>query len=376
MPVTRSIQLARLFGIRIGASPSWFIVLFLIIFYLSRQFQDVLTDASSTTAYVVAVVAAFLFFLSLVAHELGHALVARREGITVEGIDLWFFGGLAKMGRDSRTPGEEMRVAGAGPLVTLVIAVLAYLAGRAIGEGGSSAILGDAGTSPAGAILGWLAFINVALLIFNLVPAFPLDGGRLARAAAWKLTGDRKKGTVFSARLGQAFAFGLIGFGLYLLLTDRPVDGLWLAVLGWFLLQAASGAVVSTRFTEQLAAVRIADVMDHEPVAIPAAMSAEEAGDDFFLRYGWEWFCVVEPDGRLTGVLDAEALRTAAPGARAGDLARPSEVVHTEATVEDVLTSEPLRTRGGLPVVDADGRLCGVVTADRVRRALSSTVVP
>jgi Zn-dependent protease len=375
VPASRSIQLARLFGIRIGASPSWFVVLFLIIFYLSGQFGDVLEGASQTTAYLVAVVAAFLFFVSLVAHELGHALVARRGGIAVEGIDLWFFGGLAKLSRDTRSPGEELRVAGAGPLVTAVIAAAAYAGTRALDGGAGSTVLGDEGTTPAAAVLGWLAFINIALLVFNLVPAFPLDGGRLARAAAWKATGDRAKGTVFSARLGQAFGVGLIGFGAYLLLTDRTVDGLWLGVLGWFLLQAASGAVGSSRVQQRLSTVRVTDVMDREPVAIPAATPAREADDAWVARWGHPWFCVVEEDGRLAGVVEADAVRGAAPETPVRALAGPAEAVDTDASMEDLLASESLRRRGGLPVVDGAGRLEGVVTADQVRRALSAAVV-
>src|SRR5215210_4487470 len=139
-----SIQLGRIFGIRIGASPSWFVVLFIMIFALSGYFSDTLRDSSSTTAYLVAVTGAALFFVSLVLHELGHALVARRSGIGISGIDLWFFGGLAKMTRDTASPGEELRVAAAGPLVTLVI-VAACLAFGATTE----AFTEDGSTTPA-----------------------------------------------------------------------------------------------------------------------------------------------------------------------------------------------------------------------------------
>ena len=174
-----SIQLGRIFGIRIGASPSWFIVLFVMIFALSGYFSDTLADSSSTTAYAVAVAGAALFFASLILHELGHAIVARRSGIGISGIDLWFFGGLAKMTRDTSSPGEEFRVAAAGPAVTLVIMAVC------LGFGASTeAFTQDGETTPAQALLGWLAVVNGFLLVFNLVPAFPLDGGRIARAVA------------------------------------------------------------------------------------------------------------------------------------------------------------------------------------------------
>src|SRR4051794_23673184 len=187
-----SIQLMRIFGIRIGVSLSWFVVLFLLIFLLSTNFQQAL-DSSDTTAYGVAVGCALLFYVSLVLHELGHALVARREGIEVERIDLWFFGGLAQLSRPPDTPGREFRIAVAGPVVTALVA--AGCAGAAaLLEGGQSFV--DAATlnagvsaTPAFVLLSFTAAMNVLLLAFNLVPAFPLDGGRIALAAAWKATG-------------------------------------------------------------------------------------------------------------------------------------------------------------------------------------------
>lgn len=331
---TRTVQLGRLFGIRIGASPSWFVVLFFIIYVLSGQFRDALEGSSETTAYVVAVIAAACFFVSLVAHELGHALVARRQGIGISGIDLWFFGGLAKMTRDTRSPLEELKVAGAGPLVTVVIAAASYGLLQLLDASADSALLGGTDTSPAAALLGWLTFINGVLFVFNMVPAFPLDGGRLARAAAWKLTGDRARGTIFSARLGQGFAVLLIGIGVYLLLQGNGIDGLWLAVLGWFLLQAAGGAVASSRFSERLGGMTVGDVM-------------------------------VEDDGAGgTGFVGSEHERDAwLAGA-----------VPLDTPVEDLLASEELRRLGSLPVVDAEGTVRGVVTLDRVRRALTAAV--
>src|SRR3954469_19545447 len=289
-------QLARIFGIRIGASPSWFVVLFLLIYILSGYFADVL-DASNTAAYAVAVAAALLFFISLALHELGHALVARRSGIEIAGIDLWFFGGLAKLSRDSRSPGEEFRVAAAGPAVTLVIVVVSLAVGIGLSHGSEvvhSAVFDESTTTPALALIGWLAMINTVLFAFNLIPAFPLDGGRIARAAAWKLTGDKNRGTRFSGRLGQAFSWLIIGFGFYLLISSSPGNGIYLMVLGWFLGSAAKGAVASSDFSERIDGVTAGDLMDTEPVAVPADTSLTTAQDEFFLRYGAPWFPVVD----------------------------------------------------------------------------------
>jgi Zn-dependent protease len=374
VPVGRSIQLARLFGIRIGASPSWFAVLFIIIWLLSGQFQRTLDDHPETVAYLTAVAAAALFFVSLIAHELGHALVARREGIGISGIDLWFFGGLAKMTRDTRSPGEELRVAGAGPLVTLLVALLAFGGVALLGQTEGLTVVAAQDSSPLEALLRWLGFINVVLLLFNLVPAFPLDGGRLLRAAAWKITGDRGKGTRFSGRMGQAFGMALIALGVFWLLNDRGFDGLWMAVLGWFLLQAAGGAVASSRLTDRIGAVRIAEVMDGDPVTVPAATPAGEAHETYFLRYRWPWFCVVDAEGRYVGLLAAEQAEAAAPSTPVGELALAEQPVPADAPIEDLLGSEALRRLGSLPVVDRDGTLAGVVTVEGVQRALTSAV--
>jgi Zn-dependent protease/CBS domain-containing protein len=379
-----SVQLARVFGIRIGASPSWFVVLFLMIIGLSSYFRDHLAGYSDTTGYLVAVAAALLFFVSLLLHELGHALVARRNGIGISGIDLWFFGGIAKLTRDSESPGEEFRVAAAGPAVTAIIVGLcigaAALAAR-MGDFVDSASLSGGTTTPVLALLGWLALINAFLLVFNLVPAFPLDGGRLARAVAWKITGDRNRGTRFSARLGQLFSYLLIGFGIYILARGDALNGIWFMVLGWFLGQAAGGAVASSRFSERLEGVTVSDVMDDQPLAVPGAISVVAAHDEFFLRYRWPWFPVVDGDRRFLGILREErvdeALAGGQPALEVSDLLDPdvdrASAIASDTPIERLLASEPLRRMGALMVVDREQRLCGVVTIDQVRRALTAS---
>jgi len=356
-----------------------------MIWGLSGYFGDVLVGYSNTTAYVVAVTGTLLFFISLVLHELGHALVARRNGIGIAGIDLWFFGGLAKMTRDTASPGEEFRVAVAGPVVTLVIVALCTavaVAGSQAADFLDSATLTANSATPAMALVGWLAIINAFLFVFNMVPAFPLDGGRIARAIAWKLTGDRNRGTRFSARLGQAFGYLLIGFGVYLLFSDDAFGGLWFVVLGWFLGQAARGAVASSRFSERLDGVTVADVMDTQPVTVPGEMTAADAHDEFFLRYREPWFPVVDPAGRFLGVLREGPVEEAAGAdGRAGvsvrDLLEREDTdtaVARDTPIEHLLGSEPLRQMGALMVVDRDRRLCGVVTIEQVRRALAAAV--
>ena len=378
----RSFALGRIFGIRIGVNASWFLILFLFIFWLSRSFTDILGD--ETTGYAAALGAAVLFFGSIVLHELGHALAARRSGIEVSGIDLFFFGGVMKMSRDTDTPGKEFFVAIAGPLVTLGIVIVGAAVGIALA--GSQEFLDAArldGAAPSDVALLLVSFLvtmNAVLLVFNLVPAFPLDGGRIARAAAWKVTGDRGKATRLAAYVGQGFAILLVGFGIFLSTTGELFDGLWLAVLGYLLGQSARAAVLQTAVTSRLEGVTVADIMDAEPVTVPAQLPAGRAYDEFFLRYqGWPWFAVVEEDGRFAGLVHREAVEAAARDrgdVPVRELATASGEVREDAPLEALLASEPLRSLGALMAVDADGRLRGVVTMEQVSRALQARLAP
>jgi Zn-dependent protease len=389
MTGSRSLPLLRIFGIRVGVNPSWFLVLFVVIFVLWDSLNETL-DASETTVYLVAVVAAASFFASIVAHELGHALAARREGIAVEGIDLFLFGGVMKMSRDTDSPGAEFRVAVAGPLVTLVLMIVASVVAVLLAGGDSfwdaARLSASADASPVEVVVSLLVSMNLVLLLFNLVPAFPLDGGRIARAAAWKLTGDRHRATRFAARIGIAFGWTLIlgGLALVVLVEGAALDGIWFAALGWLLAGAARSTLAQTRFTEQLAGITVADVMDSEPVTIPAGLSALRAYEDFFLRYqGWDWFAVVEDDGRYAGIAHRRAVEHAAleeGGAMpVRELAAPAAAdgqVPADAPLEALLSSEPLRRLGALMAVDAEGRLRGVVTFEQVTRALRARLAP
>ena len=379
-----SIQLMRVFGIRIGASPSWFVVLFVFIYLASDYFRDVL-GGSVTEAYVVAVAAVFLFFVSLVLHELGHALVARREGIEISGIDLWLFGGVAKMARDTTSPGAEFKIAVAGPLVTLVVVAVCVGLSLLVQSGSAfdvARLAGDAEASPTLALLGMLASINAMLLVFNLIPAFPLDGGRIARAIVWRVTGDRNRATRVAGRIGEGFAYLLIGIGIFLAARGSLFNGLWLAIIGWFIAQAARAAVASTAFTERIDGITVADIMDAQPVCMPAATPLSQAQDEYFLRYRWEWFPVVDEHGRFLGVVREprvdQEITAGRPALEVGELVEAAEApswrVRSDSPLEALLGDEQLRTRGALMAVDADGILRGVVTLDQVRRALSAAL--
>jgi Zn-dependent protease len=382
-----SLRLAKILGIRVGVNLSWFLVLFLFIFWFQEQFTDILGDQS--LGFLTAVLTSLGFFGSILLHELGHALAARREGIEVTGIDLFLFGGVMKMSRDTQSPGQEFRVSAAGPLVTLLLAAVVSAVGLVV-MGGHAFLDGALlrGTAPSNVVelvLSFLVSMNVLLLAFNLVPAFPLDGGRIARSIAWKLTGDRTRATRFAAFLGQGFAALLIGYGLYQLLSSRDTfGGLWYVALGWMLGGGARAAVAQSAFTQRLEGVTVADIMDAEPVTIPATIAATQAWEDYFLRYqGWPWFAVTEDDGRFAGIAHRAAVEHAAyedGGALpVRDLAAAGATegqIRADATLEDLLGSEPLRRLGALMAVDGDGRLRGVVTREQLERALRSRLAP
>ena len=378
-----SIQLARVFGIRIGVEPSWFLVLFLIIWSLSGYYGD-LFPGEGGKSFALAVVSALLFFTSVLLHELGHAVVAIRNGIGIQGIDLWMFGGVAKLERDTRTAGEEFRVAVAGPVVTLVLTAIcvgAVMTSTGTGDAWDALLFDATGASGAVAVLAWLGFVNALLLAFNLIPGFPLDGGRIARAIAWWRTGDRGKATRFAARLGRVFSFLMIALGILLLFQGAIVSGIWLAFIGWFLGQAARQAEVQTAITDRIEGLRVADVMDAEPVAIPGELPLDRAVDEFFLRYGYPWFPVVDASGRLTGLVTREAAESVPEAARPGravasvmaadsDADRSGFRVGLEEPLKALLGLEGLARLGAIMAVDPDGRLRGIVTVDQVRRAL------
>jgi Zn-dependent protease/CBS domain-containing protein len=383
----RSIKLANVFGIRIGVDPSWFIVLFLVIYLLTGYYQDIFPAENDSSAFVLATVSALLFFLSIVLHELGHAVVAMRNGIGISGIDLWLFGGVARLERDTTSPGVEFRIAAAGPFVTLVIAAVCIAIGAA--AGGSdfwSVVRFQEVTLSSGlqAVVAYLASINLIVLLFNLIPGFPLDGGRIARSIAWKITGDRNRATQIAGRMGQFASYAMVGLGVLVIgATQDFFFGIWLIFIGLFLGQAARSAVYQTAVLERIDGLKVSDVMDADPVVIPGNTPIERALDEYFLRYRWPWFPVVDPYGYFIGLVDRERAERIPedrqPVFTVQEIMRPDEGnlrVRTDDPLEDLLGSEPLRRVGALMAVDDLGRLRGVVTLDQVRRALQQRTTP
>jgi Zn-dependent protease/CBS domain-containing protein len=370
-------QLARVFGIRIGVGASWFVVLFLFVILFTPGFHEVL-KGTETTAYLVAVGVILSFFVSVILHELGHALVARRNGLSVAGIDLWAFGGLTRMREMASTPGVQFRVAIAGPLVTLAVIVACALAGGLIAPGGHFAeVATNESVRPTPVLLwlSWVAIVNAFVLLFNLIPAFPLDGGQIAQALIWWRTGDRNRATRWTGRAGQGFAlaFGALGLAG---LANGDSFGLFTMVLAFILYQAASGAVAQGVFGQRIAGVTVADIMDREPVTIPAELSLLDAQEQFFLRYRWPWFAVVDPARHFLGVVreqrvdeEIAAGRPALPVVDVLEENLPVRIAEDQ-PVESLLRSEGLGHLGAMVAVDEQGVLQGVVTVSQLRKAL------
>jgi Zn-dependent protease/CBS domain-containing protein len=287
----QSISFGRIAGIPVGASWTWLPVFVLIVWIAADWFPH-WNPGLSTGAYVaMAVAEAVLFFAALLLHELGHALLARREGIRVDGITLWLFGGLGRFTGEFPNAGVELRVAVAGPMVTLAIGGAALLAAWQLSL-----------PSMVDGVAFWLGVPSMALLAFNMIPAYPLDGGRILHALLWAWRHDRRRATQVSATVGRGFGYLLIGGGIALIWNTGRVEGLWLGVMGWFLLGAATGESRSETVRDALEGLTVADVIERDPICVLPTLTLTE----FFEAIEWQQRHTTYPvfDGeRVVGLL-------------------------------------------------------------------------
>jgi Zn-dependent protease len=377
-----TITLFRVRGITVAVDWSWFLVLFLVIFWLSSFYGDLLDQpGSSMEPYLLAVASAIGFFGSILLHEFGHAIVALRNGIGISTIRLWIFGGVAQMDREADSPGTEFKVAIGGPVVTAVIAIVLVAVGIAVSGTGAfgDAVRLQVGADTGGvmAMVAWLAAINIIVLFFNLLPAFPMDGGRVVRAIAWKITGKRSSATRFAARLGQVFGYLFIALGLLWAIQGALFSGIWLALIGFLINGSARAATAETTVSSVLEGMKVGDVMDESPVAIPSHTSIHQALDEYFLRYQWSWFPVTDEQGHFAGVIirdEADSVEEAARAtARVGEHLEASSGgfhIREDAPLDSLLGNQDMRKFGALMVTDQAGRLAGVVTIEQLGRAL------
>jgi Zn-dependent protease len=381
----RSLKLMTIGGVRIGVDGTWFLMLFVLIFLLSSSFRTAL-HSSADVAYLTTVATVLLFFGSLIVHELGHAVAAKREGVGVTRIELFLFGGTTHMSREAKTPGEEFRIAAAGPLGTLLVLLVCVAIDMAIVGPGrlvhAVRLDGTVAITPVLLALSWLVPMNLLILIFNLVPAYPLDGGRIARAIVWRVTGDKLRGTRAASRIGEGFAVLLAGLGLFLTARGVGFTGIWLLFLAFMIWQSARAALGGTAAAQRVQGVRVADIMDHEPVVVPGTLTVTQALDEYFHRYNEHWLPVVDGDGYFIGIARRERAQDHVDSGEGwitvGAIleADPPALMQVQETqpLTDLLTIEALGRLGAVVAVDANGILRGVVTVDQVRRVLQTVV--
>ena len=366
-----TVSLGRWFGVPVGLHYSWFLIAGLIAVSLAGQFAALNPGWSPSTVWALAVLTALLFFLSIVLHELSHAMVARASNVPVRGITLFALGGVARIERDAATAGKEFAIAIAGPAASVAIGLICRLAV------GPLALASGSAPSPFAAVFGWLGYINIALALFNLVPGFPLDGGRVLRAIAWAVTGSVDRATRIAARTGMAFAFMFVLVGLFRVITRSDFGGLWLALIGWFLLDAAQAQYAATVATSKLSGIRVADLMADDCPPVDASMTIRQFVDEQLLRAPDRCYAV-RRGGDVVGFIapvDVKAVDRAMWSERTvGDLVPPldaTNVVPPEAPAVEALTIMGRQHIDQVPVVTS-GHVEGVVTRANLMRVLQA----
>ncbi|WP_229402517.1 site-2 protease family protein [Micromonospora okii] len=363
-----SFRIGRVAGVPVGVNWSVLVIFLLIAWGLAAVQFPRAYPGRPVWAYVLAgLAAAVVFFLGLLAHEVSHAVVAKRNGLEVGGITLWLFGGVAELRGEARDPGAELRIAGVGPLVSLIIGLF---------FGGVAVLLSLAGVH--GLWLGalaWLAGINVLLAVFNALPAAPLDGGRLLRAAVWKATGDRTKASVVAARAGWVLGVLLIGLGLWRFLVGAGFGGLWLALIGWFLIGAAGMEERQARMGSALRGVRVADVMTPQPQTASGDMTVADFVDHYLFAYRHSALPLTT-DGRPVGLVTVDRVRGIPAERRSAttlaEVACRADQLVLASPDEELTDLLPRLSEcaDGRALVVADGGLVGIVSPSDISRAV------
>jgi Zn-dependent protease/CBS domain-containing protein len=366
------LTLGRLGGVQIRINWSWLVVFALIVWSLAATvFPSQNPELSDGVHLAMGVAAALLFFASVLLHELGHAWQARREGIEIEGITLWLFGGVAQFKGGFPNAGAEFRVAIAGPLVTLVL-----------GAGFVALAIAPLPSAVDG-VAAWLGYINLSLLVFNLIPALPLDGGRVLRAALWRARGDLGWATRLAAEIGRGFGYLFIALGVAMFIFQGSFSGAWLAFVGWFLLQAATAEARYVATEQALAGLQVADLMVRHPVTVDPDLTVGGFMDEVARSRRFTTYPVVDRSGRPLGLLAFRSVAAIPRSEWDGRRVRESMIPldHVPLLAEGTravdaladLSSRPDANRG--LVVD-DGHLAGLLSITDLARALQARRPP
>jgi Zn-dependent protease len=367
-----SIRITRLAGIPLGIHPLWLVVVALITWSLGADYYPARVDGIDPgIAYMLGLVSALLLFTSVVLHELGHSLVARRYGIEIQEIDLWLLGGVAVMKEGPRHPEEELRFALAGPAVSAAIAALFALVALAL----SSTSLVELQ-----AVAEYQAVVNTLIVGFNLLPALPLDGGRVARALLWRRTGDKTRATVVAAGASRGFAWFFMTLAVLSLLAGVP-SGLWLGLIGFFLLIAARGEASGAQVRQLFEGRSAGQLMSRPVVTVPEGITVEEAVRAYFVPYRYAAFPVVDRAGRLIGLASLERVKAVPAPERASLLVaaiadRDRDLVAGEdADVADLLERPAFVRVGRAIVTDRDGTPMGILSITDAQRAVRAATL-
>ena len=297
------IKLGHIAGIEIGLHSSWFLIALLIAFSLAAHFHNIRHDWSRGTVWSAAVITAVLFFASLLVHELAHSLVARSRGLNVRAITLFALGGVSQIESEPRDAKSEFWIAIAGPLASLAIGLICSGAARL-----SNWTPAQEAPSPAIAVLLWLGYINIALAVFNLIPGYPLDGGRILRSILWWMSGRIERATRWASAVGQAVGFLFILLGLFRFFVGANFGGLWLAFIGWFLLDAARSSYLESALTSSLRDRRVSDLMERDCASVEGHISLRDFVDHYLLHTGSRCFVVME-NNRPAGILTPDEVK-------------------------------------------------------------------
>lgn len=361
-----SLRIARIAGLDIYIHISWLIIVVFLTFSLaSGEFPSLVPGLSYSAYLLLGLIAALLLFVSVLLHELAHSVVARARGLPVHNIVLFIFGGVSNIEQEPTSAGIEFQMAFVGPLVSLLIGALCY----------GLLFLLHAGRSPITAILLYLAFTNVLLGIFNLLPGFPLDGGRVLRSLIWRITGSFQRATNVATVVGQVFAYLFILLGILQFFTGNAFGGLLIIFTGWFLLNAAQSARAQSVFDTAFRGVTVGQVMNTSPMTVPANISLQRLVDEYFLPQGLRSALVLQGD-QLAGLITLSDIRHVPreqwSQTPVGLAMIPGERLHTVTSQQSLSDALPLMTGqdvNQLPVVQ-DGRLVGVLTREGIMRAL------
>lgn len=354
------IKLGRIAGISIGLHYSWFIIAFLIVLSLIGHFSAVMPQWNSATVWSVAIVTGILFFITLLLHELAHSLLAKSKGLRVRAITLFALGGVSQIESEAPDAKSEFWIAIVGPLASLAIGFVCLLLAYSTGWAPTSEP-----RSPLAAVLVWLGYINLMLAAFNMIPGYPLDGGRVLRAAVWWVTHSIERSTRIAARVGQAVAFLFIFLGLYQFFAGKNLGGLWTAFIGWFLLDASRTSYAQVEITEGLRDRKVSDIMDRDFSTVEAHLSLQDFVNQHLLASGRRCFVVVR-DNNMVGLITPHEVRSVErdlwPQTSVQSVMRPLNRLRTVTPDTPATKALEIMSRediNQLPVV-SDGGLVGI----------------